>query len=178
MSAHVCRGQRLILGVFLYCSTLFSPFGFQNRVFLQSIGCPQASSVDQAGLELKELLASRVLRLKVCTTTAQCTLHLFIEAKSFIWTQSLLILLVYLSQIIQGSIVSTKCYSKQTSVHTQHLQGCWWSNLQSLWFCRKNFISWESPQSHYSSLLRVSCENMSMKTIDQCFYPFNMSTLS
>jgi hypothetical protein len=48
-------------------------FVFQDRVSLCSLGCPGIYSVDQAGLELRDLSASasRVLGLKVCTTTAQ-----------------------------------------------------------------------------------------------------------
>jgi hypothetical protein len=44
---------------------------FQDRVSLCSPGCPGAHSVDQAGLELRNLpaSASRVLGLKACTTT-------------------------------------------------------------------------------------------------------------
>jgi hypothetical protein len=46
---------------------------FQNRVSLCSPGCPRTHSVDQAGLELRNLpaSASQVLGLKACTTTAQ-----------------------------------------------------------------------------------------------------------
>jgi hypothetical protein len=44
---------------------------FQDRVSLYSPGCPGAHFVDQAGLELRNPLASasRVLGLKACTTT-------------------------------------------------------------------------------------------------------------
>jgi hypothetical protein len=43
---------------------------FQNRVSLYSPGCPGAHFVDQAGLKLRNPLASaaRVLGLKVCAT--------------------------------------------------------------------------------------------------------------
>jgi hypothetical protein len=47
-------------------------FGFSgDRVSLCSPGCPGTNSVDQAGLELRNppASASRVLGLKVCTTT-------------------------------------------------------------------------------------------------------------
>jgi hypothetical protein len=52
---------------------LFLFLVFQDRVSLCSSGCPQTHSVDQAGLELKDLpaSASQVLGLKVCATTAQ-----------------------------------------------------------------------------------------------------------
>jgi hypothetical protein len=45
---------------------------FRDRVFLCSPGCPGTSSVDQAGLELRNppAFASQVLRLKVCATTS------------------------------------------------------------------------------------------------------------
>jgi hypothetical protein len=46
---------------------------FRDRVSLCSPGCPGTHSVDQAGLELRNppALASQVLGLKVCITTAQ-----------------------------------------------------------------------------------------------------------
>jgi hypothetical protein len=44
---------------------------FRDRVSLYSPGCPGTQSVDQAGLELRNLPASQVLGLKACTTTAQ-----------------------------------------------------------------------------------------------------------
>jgi hypothetical protein len=46
-------------------------FGFLDRVSLYSPGCPGTHSVDQAGLELRNLpaSASRVLGLEVCATT-------------------------------------------------------------------------------------------------------------
>jgi hypothetical protein len=45
---------------------------FQDRVSLCSSGCPGTHSVDQDGLELKNLpvSASQELGLKVCATTA------------------------------------------------------------------------------------------------------------
>jgi hypothetical protein len=48
--------------VFLFC------FVFQDRVSLNSPGCPGTHSVDQAGLKLRNLpaFASQVLGLKVC----------------------------------------------------------------------------------------------------------------
>jgi hypothetical protein len=55
-------------------------FVFRDRLSLYSPGCPGTHSVDQAGLELRNLpaSASQVLGLKVCTTTAR-------EKKSFDW---------------------------------------------------------------------------------------------
>jgi hypothetical protein len=48
-------------------------FVFRDRVTLCSPGCPEIHSVDQAGLELRNLpaSASQVLGLKVCATTAR-----------------------------------------------------------------------------------------------------------
>jgi hypothetical protein len=52
-------------------------FVFQDRVSLYSPGCPGTHFVDQAGLELRNLpaSASRVLGLKVCTTTPGLATH-------------------------------------------------------------------------------------------------------
>jgi hypothetical protein len=52
----------------------FVCFVFRDRVFPCSPGCPGTHSVDQAGLELRNLpaSASQALRLKACTTTAGC----------------------------------------------------------------------------------------------------------
>ena len=46
---------------------------FQDRVSLYTPGCPGTHSVDQVGLELRNLpiSASQVLGLKVCATTAR-----------------------------------------------------------------------------------------------------------
>jgi hypothetical protein len=46
-------------------------FFFRDRVSLCSPGCPGTHSVDQAGLELRNLptFASQVLGLKACATT-------------------------------------------------------------------------------------------------------------
>jgi hypothetical protein len=51
----------------------------QDRVSLYSPGCPGIHSVDQAGLELRNLPASdsQVLGLKVCATTGQRFLFFF-----------------------------------------------------------------------------------------------------
>jgi hypothetical protein len=58
------RGQSFLF-VCLFC------FVFQDRVSLYSPGCPGTCSVDQAGLELRDLpaSASQVLGLKACATT-------------------------------------------------------------------------------------------------------------
>ena len=49
----------------------FSFLGFQERVPLCSLSCPETHSVDQAGFKLRDLpaSASRVLGLKGCATT-------------------------------------------------------------------------------------------------------------
>jgi hypothetical protein len=66
------------LNIFLFENTciygvfcLFVCFGFSRQVFLYYPGCPGTHSVDQAGLELRNLpaSASKVLGLKACATT-------------------------------------------------------------------------------------------------------------
>jgi hypothetical protein len=58
---------------FLFCFVLFLFLFFQDRVSLYSPGCPGTHSVDQAGLELRNLpvSASQVLGLKACATTTR-----------------------------------------------------------------------------------------------------------
>jgi hypothetical protein len=53
------------------CLFVFVLFVFQDRVSLCSPGCPGTHSVDQAGLDLRNLpaSASRVLGLKTCAVT-------------------------------------------------------------------------------------------------------------
>jgi hypothetical protein len=60
----------VILFYFLFIFIYFF-FVFRDRVSLYSPGCPGTHSVDQAGLELRNLpaSASQVLGLKVCTIT-------------------------------------------------------------------------------------------------------------
>jgi hypothetical protein len=58
----------------LFCFVFFVLFfAFRDRVSLCSPGCPGTHSVDQAGLQLRNLpaSASQVLGLKVCATTAR-----------------------------------------------------------------------------------------------------------
>jgi hypothetical protein len=66
--------QLPLLLLLLFCFVLF----FRDRVSLYSLGCPGTHSVDQAGLELRNLpaSASQVLGLKVCATTARLQLPL------------------------------------------------------------------------------------------------------
>jgi hypothetical protein len=54
-------------------------------VSLYRPGCPRTHSVDQAGLELRNLpaSASQVLGLKGCTTTAQLLVLIFEDNKLF-----------------------------------------------------------------------------------------------
>ena len=58
----------LFVCLFVFCLSVF-----RERVSLCSPGCPGTHSVHQAGLELRNPLASasQVLGLKVCTSTAQ-----------------------------------------------------------------------------------------------------------
>jgi hypothetical protein len=60
------------LWVFCFCFCFLFLF-FPDRVSLYSPGCPGTHFVDQAGLKLRNppASASRVLGLKVCTTTAR-----------------------------------------------------------------------------------------------------------
>ena len=54
------------------CCLVFFSFCFSSRVSLYSPDCPRTHFVDQASLELRNLVASafRVLGLKVCATTS------------------------------------------------------------------------------------------------------------
>jgi hypothetical protein len=69
---HIVIGTSSFIAFFFF-SLLFFFFFLRDRVSLCSPGCPGTHSVDQAGLELRNLpaSASQVLGLKVCTTTAQ-----------------------------------------------------------------------------------------------------------
>jgi hypothetical protein len=60
-------------------------FFLRDRVSLCSPGCPGTYSVDQAGLELRNLpaSASQVLGLKACATTAQLLTTFFINMPSY-----------------------------------------------------------------------------------------------
>jgi hypothetical protein len=63
----------LFLSFFLFFFFFFSGGGeFRDRVTLCNPGCPGTHSVDQTGLELRNLpaSASQVLGLKECATTA------------------------------------------------------------------------------------------------------------
>ena len=60
-----CLFVFFVLFCFVFCF-------FQDKVSLWGPGCPGTHSVDQAGLERRNLpaSASQVLRLQACTTTA------------------------------------------------------------------------------------------------------------
>jgi hypothetical protein len=62
---------------------IFIFFDFRGRVSLYSPGCPGTHSVDQAGLELRNLpaSASQVLGLKACATTARRKSRIFAVSK-------------------------------------------------------------------------------------------------
>jgi hypothetical protein len=71
---------------FLFFSFLFF-FFFQDRVSLYNPSCPGTHSVDQAGLELRNLpaSASQVLGLKACTTIARLYISLvLLECRTFL----------------------------------------------------------------------------------------------
>jgi hypothetical protein len=55
---------------FFFSCFFFFFFFFRDKVSLCSSDCPGTHSVDQAGLELRNPLASQVLGLKACATTA------------------------------------------------------------------------------------------------------------
>jgi hypothetical protein len=59
------------LSFLFFCFVFLFFVFFQDRVFLYSPGCSGTHSVDQAGLELRNLPASAslVLGLKACATT-------------------------------------------------------------------------------------------------------------
>jgi hypothetical protein len=101
-------------------SFFFSFFLFLRQGFSCSPGCPGTHSIDQAGLELRNLpaSASRVLGLKACATTAQLNgfLNIFFFSLSFIdshlcrvsllegvtwapWTLSHVIIFLFVSQL-------------------------------------------------------------------------------
>jgi hypothetical protein len=82
--------------LFLFFS-FFLSFFFLDRVSLCSLGCPGTHSVDQAGLGLRNPLASasRVLGLKACTTNSQLLFFFFetrfgVAQSSWIPIQSIL----------------------------------------------------------------------------------------
>jgi hypothetical protein len=58
---------------------------FEDRVSLCSPGCPGTHSVDQAGLELRNLpaSASQVLELKAWATTTLNSLFMYMKVKQF-----------------------------------------------------------------------------------------------
>jgi hypothetical protein len=69
-----CKGS-LFVFVFVFV------FVFRDKVSLYIPGCPGTHSVDQAGLELRNLpaSASRVLGLKACATTPGSKVHFYFQ---------------------------------------------------------------------------------------------------
>jgi hypothetical protein len=66
-----CHGPSLAINATYHLNSIFFFLVFRDRVSLCSPSCPGTHSVDQAGLELRNLpvSASQVLGLKVCATT-------------------------------------------------------------------------------------------------------------
>jgi hypothetical protein len=85
-SVHLYSAHGACMG-FCPLNYLLFLFKFFKTGFLCSPGCPGIHSVDQAGLELRDLpaSASQVLGLKAWATTAQPSLSL-LQAKSFIYS--------------------------------------------------------------------------------------------
>jgi hypothetical protein len=81
LSQMLCRS--LLCGLMQYFFCCF--FAFRDRVSLCSPGCPGTHYVDQAGLELRDPPASRVLGLKACATTpGQVMQYFYIPCLFFI----------------------------------------------------------------------------------------------
>jgi hypothetical protein len=78
----------------IYSLIYVALFFFRDRVSLYSPGCPGTHSVDQAGLELKNLpaSASQVLGLKVCATTpGHKFLTQMVDSHVFLWKMYVLL---------------------------------------------------------------------------------------
>jgi hypothetical protein len=75
LDSHICINLLFYFYFILFYFILFYFILFSDRVSLCSPGCPGTHSVDQAGLELRNLSASvsasQVLGLKECATTAR-----------------------------------------------------------------------------------------------------------
>jgi hypothetical protein len=78
LEAQLWASRRIFPNIFLLLVVVVI---FQDRISPVP-GCPGTHSVDQAGLELRNLpaSASQVLGLKVCTTTAQLQISLTEQA--------------------------------------------------------------------------------------------------
>jgi hypothetical protein len=74
--------EKCIITPFI-CLFIYLFLVFRDRISLFSPNCPGTHSVDQAGLELRNLpaSASQVLALKACATTARLS-HQFYHIKS------------------------------------------------------------------------------------------------
>jgi hypothetical protein len=80
----------LFIYLFIYLYFYFLSFWFfRDKVSLYSSGCPKTHSVDQAGLELRNLpaSASQVLGLKACAITTQRFYLIFIDLFKEILTE-------------------------------------------------------------------------------------------
>ena len=71
--SYLLSSDKKCIFLVLFCFLFFVCLFFQDRVSLCCSGCPGTHFVDQAGLKLSYLpaSASKVLRLKACTTTAR-----------------------------------------------------------------------------------------------------------
>jgi hypothetical protein len=78
----VCLVGLVFVCLFVFLFVLFC--FVWDRVSLCSPGCPGTSSVDQSGLELRNLtaFASQMLGLKMCTNTAQLLKCFYCKKKS------------------------------------------------------------------------------------------------
>jgi hypothetical protein len=81
----------------------FPFFFFLDRVSLCSPGCPGTHSIDQAGLELRDLPASafQVLGLKACATTARLN-HIFLSTG--------VILTIFVHSCLFGFVFETRSH--------------------------------------------------------------------
>jgi hypothetical protein len=70
---YFCQGKYLAIFILFIYLFIYLFLVFQDRVSLCIPGCPGTHSVDQAGLELRNLpaSASQALGLKACATTAR-----------------------------------------------------------------------------------------------------------
>jgi hypothetical protein len=84
-------GNLWLLDYLIFCLFVcLFVFPFQDRVSLCSLDCPGSHSVDQAGLELRNLpaSASRVLGLKACATKAWLD-YWFLYMSLLLWSYKL-----------------------------------------------------------------------------------------
>jgi hypothetical protein len=123
----------LPLSPFLSLSLLFFSW---DRVSLCSPGCPGTHSVDQAGLEPRNLpaSASHVLRLKVCANTTQPSLSLF--KIYFILCVTVLPTYMYVYHVYTWCLWKSKEIVRSLTRVTNDCEpacGCWEPNPDPLW---------------------------------------------